>query len=66
MTTFTKDSILTFGKYKGETVRSAIQDDPGYISWACDEIEWFELDNDAFDYLQKYLADEDDFGNYWW
>lgn len=66
MTLFTKDSILTFGKYKGETVKSIIKDDPDYIAWACDEIEWFELDNEASLLLENYLSEKgaDDYG--WW
>ena len=29
----TVDSILTFGKYKGEKLADVMDDDPGYIVW---------------------------------
>lgn len=40
-------TTLSFGKYKGESVRAIIDNDPSYIEWALDNIKWFTLDDDA-------------------
>lgn len=47
--------ILTFGKHKGETVQYAIDDDAQYIDWAFSNIEWFDLDAEAIDYLSETM-----------
>jgi len=52
---FTLDSGLTFGKYKGQTVKDVCDDNPEYIEWANDEIVWFELSSEAEDYLAECL-----------
>lgn len=41
VTVFTLDSVLNFGKYKGKTVREVMNEAPGYIVWAYDNIDWF-------------------------
>lgn len=46
-TIFTLIDKLTFGKHKGATIEEVIDDDPSYLEWAIDEIEWFELDEAA-------------------
>ncbi len=38
---------ITFGKYRGDTVQEVIDNTPSYIEWALDEIDWFELDDEA-------------------
>lgn len=40
----TKDSIMTFGKFKGRTVRRVMQLSPRYLLWAHESVEGFELD----------------------
>jgi hypothetical protein len=42
-TIFNKDMKLTFGKYKGVTVEQLVKDNPEYLLWCHDNIEWFEL-----------------------
>ena len=37
------DTILWFGKYQGATIRDVLHDDPGYLIWANENIESFEL-----------------------
>ncbi len=38
---------MTFGMRKGETIQEIIDNAPSYIEWALDEIDWFELDDEA-------------------
>lgn len=38
---------LDFGKYEGYTVKELIKKDPDYLAWACDNIDWFNLDQEA-------------------
>jgi hypothetical protein len=49
MTTFTLQTKIKFGKYKTDnvTVGELIESNPDYIAWCTDEIEWFELDDEA-------------------
>jgi hypothetical protein len=49
------DGKLTFGKYKGLTVREVIEENPGYLVWAISNIEWFNLDSQAHFQLDKAL-----------
>lgn len=46
-------SILTFGEYVGLTVEEVIRESPTYIEWAIDEVERFELDEEAAVALEK-------------
>ncbi len=65
MTIFKLDSNLTFGKYKGKTIQDVINDDPDYIAWAADTIEWFDLDEEAIEAVDIALfSQEDDVRDY--
>lgn len=46
---------LDFGKYKDEHVEEVIVDDPKYIAWCIDEIDGFELDEEAMQLLETSL-----------
>ena len=37
------NDILTFGKYKGETIAKVVGTNPKYLIWARNTIDWFEL-----------------------
>lgn len=56
-TLFTKDSILTFGKYEGETVLDVIKKNAGYILWCIDEIDWFDVTTEIADLAREYYED---------
>ncbi len=62
-TIFKLDTRLSFGKYRGCTVQEIINDkDPNYLYWCMNNIEWFELDDEAYEMLDKivnpdYLTD---------
>ncbi len=47
MITYKLETFLNFGRYKGYTIKEAIDDNPDYLAWAVDEIEWFKLDQEA-------------------
>ena len=48
VTMFYLYSTLTFGKYKGKTVKEVMTLDPGYILWAYNNIEWFTIDKETY------------------
>lgn len=52
---------LWFGKHKGETVDSVAENDPAYLVWAHENIDWFKLTKEQYEAL---LMDEavDDYG----
>ncbi len=49
------NSRLGFGKYSGRTVRKVIDVDPDYIEWALNEVDDFDLDDNAMRYLGKHF-----------
>ncbi len=60
MTIYKLETELNFGKkHKGETIEEIIEDDPEYLLWAIDTIEWFELDDEAEKELEKATSNED-------
>lgn len=46
------DSVLTFGKYRGFTVREILFQDIQYLDWLIEERK-IELDNEAFETIQQ-------------
>lgn len=49
------DDTLTFGKHEGEKLEDVIVDDPTYVAWCCDEIDGFELDEEAAQLLETSM-----------
>ena len=43
------DTILHFGKFKGHTVQQVIDEEPSYIVWCADNIEWFDIEPFVYD-----------------
>lgn len=41
------DSVMTFGKYKGQTIRKLCVLNPGYLLWCHKNVHWFKLDKDS-------------------
>lgn len=52
----TLDHELSFGKYKSDPLWHVIETDPSYITWCIENVEGFELDNEAYDLYQKALG----------
>lgn len=48
--------VFPFGKHKNEYVEDVLEEDPGYIIWAADNVDWFnptdEILIEAFDLAQ--------------
>jgi len=40
----TKESIMSFGQYKGESASWVLEFDPQYLYWVWQNIEWLEFD----------------------
>lgn len=40
------NDLITFGKYKGSKVKDVMKDEPSYLIWCQDNVEFFELDED--------------------
>jgi len=47
---------LTFGKYKGKTVQEVIDQNPRYLDWCLETIEWFDLSAEAREALEDSLV----------
>jgi hypothetical protein len=65
---FTLKDTLTFGKHKDRNLKDVIDDDPQYIDWCFSNIEWFDLDAIAIDYLKEatdfYFLDHLEYKSY--
>lgn len=40
------NDVLSFGKYKGSTIKDVIKEEPSYLIWCQQNVGWFELDED--------------------
>lgn len=47
--------ILTFGKYKDMSIENVIVFDSQYITWCLDNVEGFNLDEQAMKYYKNIL-----------
>lgn len=56
---FKLSSIMTFGQYKGMTVKEVIDYDPAYMMWVVDNVEWFVLNKAAEEYLDAAEMDNE-------
>lgn len=36
-------NTFTFGKYKGRSIMSVLSENPAYVEWCVNHIEWFTL-----------------------
>lgn len=46
------DDEVPFGKHSGKLLRDVIDDDPGWVVWAIEEIKTFEISDPATDLLE--------------
>ena len=49
--------VFTFGKHKNETAKTVLQDDPQYLKWCNDNIEWFKLTATDLDRVDDAIKD---------
>jgi hypothetical protein len=52
------DDVISFGKYKEDTIAEIIDKDPDYLEWAIFNVEDFELDDEALNFLENALGHE--------
>lgn len=52
---YSKSNTLPFGKHKGESIRSVIVHDAKYLEWCIENIEGFELDDEAYKMYETFL-----------
>ena len=50
ITTYQLTDRLPFGKYKGQTIRQILQNDPSYLLWCSEKLERFAMSDEAWDY----------------
>lgn len=48
-----KKAILTFGKYKGQSIEFVMDTDPQYLLFCQSSIDWFDLDHKILDELDR-------------
>ena len=48
------DSFMPFGKYKGKAIGDIIEEDPCYIRWAVNNLN-FNIDEECLDFLSEQL-----------
>ena len=64
--------VFTFGQYKGIEYTDVAYDDPGYILWCVENLDWFNVDEEELIRLtslaedgegpfDSYIADEYDY-----
>lgn len=47
--------VFNFGKYKGKKVDEVIKENPEYVDWARNNVEWFSLDVSQEKKLDEFL-----------
>jgi len=56
---FGLNNRLNFGKHRDKLVSTLIREEPGYLEWALDNLEWFTLSDGAARELDWKLDQED-------
>lgn len=46
---------FTFGKFKGKSISEVIDTDPHYVEWAVNNVDWFDIDDEQREELEKSL-----------
>jgi hypothetical protein len=50
------ETLLNFGKYKGQSCKEVFQKDTQYISWCFQMIDWFCITDEIFEKLPVVIA----------
>jgi hypothetical protein len=54
----TLDGKVTFGKYKGYTVQYVLDENPRYLVWASENVEFFKVEQGILDRARLYSEPE--------
>ncbi len=57
---YSLQDILTFGKYRGKTLRHVLTQDANYIKWCLDNIRNFSMDESAWNFAISSSISLDD------
>lgn len=63
----TKDSVLKFGKYRGEKLGEVMDTDPKYLEWCLENVDWFaeaadEIADEIRDAADNFYDERNEFG----
>lgn len=47
---------LKIGKYRGKRLIDVMRDEPRYVEWMYDNVDAFDLDEEALDWFEKFKA----------
>ena len=60
---------LNFGKHKGKTINQILEEEPTYIRWCLENIDWFKLSEEdektvqiLSEYQDREMEDYEDWG----
>lgn len=49
-------STLSFGKYKGQSVKYVLREDPSYLLWVYEKVEWLSFDETLLDMCEEAVG----------
>lgn len=52
-TTLQKYSVLNFGKHKTKTVADVLVEDPGWIIWASENVDWVQFTDEVLEEAEE-------------
>lgn len=55
-----RNTILTFGKYKGESIADILEVNPQYLCWLHETCDEFELDHKLLEEAETYKQNNDE------
>lgn len=59
------EDTLSFGKFKGRTVKYVVAKEPSLLMWYHDNIDWFELDEEILDTCEQLVEASKHRGRDW-
>ncbi|MCG3776520.1 MAG: hypothetical protein JW395_3379 [Nitrospira sp.] len=58
---FNLDDIITFGKYRGASIKVICKHWPAYVNWVANTVEWVQFRPEVYDFLNPYLREANRF-----
>lgn len=56
---YAEDDFLDFGKYKGMTIKEVIDDDPEYLVWCLDNVNFFDVSENVLQLIENAQIEND-------
>jgi hypothetical protein len=60
VTIFRLKDTFSFGKHRTHTIEDVITEDPRYVEWCRENIDWFKLDKESTEFLDDCLDSRDE------